>query len=268
MTNVTFFTARESDAATIKTDVVGSFVATLPASLVQDPQPTYAARSSDATTGSTQFDVDAGTAVDWDGFFLRCDLSAAAQIELVSGTTQGGADQTTGVISVWPTSGRPTTPPGRTTYDVLKLGSLGSKRWRRVKITDTAHPNGRINIGRMVWGKFWRPQRPHGYGTGKQVASYDLRLVTPGGHTIADSGQAGRLWSLSLPAMIEADAEDNAEDLAFAIGIGRDVVVCLDPDATTRLHRHLMLATLESSPQIERRAHNVYATVMLLRERI
>lgn len=268
-TNVTFLTARESDAATFSS---GSWVSTLPLANLQDQQPTNMARSTDATIASTRFDIDAGAAVDWDMFYVaRAGLTSAAQLELAAAASQGGLDtpaSTTGAVSAWPTSGKPTTPPGKVWFDVVKFGSLGSWRWRRVLITDTANPALRVDLGRALWGKSWRPNRPHSYGTGKGGAPADLRIVTPQGHTITDPGLQPRLWEVAFNFMSEADAEDNLEDLTWYCGTARDVAVCLDPEATTRLHRQMMLATFDQAPRVVRKSHKIYALVCVLREQI
>lgn len=272
MTNITFLPARESDAAALHDDVVGAWQATLPLASLQDRQPSYAARSVDATTASTRFDIDAGAAVDWTGFFLgRTDLTAAAQIEISAATSQAGLATpaaTTGVLSAWPASGKPTTPPGKAWHDVFKLFSLGSYRWRRVAITDTANPGGRINLGRLVAGRYWRPARNYSYGREKGFDPGDLRIVTPQKHTVSDEGPQCRLWSIPFNYASEADAEDDLEDLVYALGTARDVVVCLNPDATTRLHRDTMLASFEQMPRIVRRDHKTFQFVCVLREMI
>jgi len=287
MANIVLVTPRESDASVLSG---GAWVDSLPLANLQDPQPTYPARSLDASASSTWFALDAGRPVAWDTLaFVGTDLppgtlirrrAAVAQLAL---TAAPGMDS--GWVSPWPATGRPADwwLENWTAFQMFTPG--GAWRWWRfdVDLTGTdatlaldflqdlyqvVDGQGHVTIGRLVLGTRWTPARNFSYGIDKASVAADLRIVTPSGHTLGDTGRRARQWNIPFNFASQADAEQSVEDLVRYCGQARDVFVCLDPDAAETLHRQMMLGTFETVTRVVRVKPKVWQFTLSLRERI
>lgn len=260
MAGAGLLTPLESDDAILSG---GDWTIGLPLANLQDMQPTNTARSTDATNVSTVIVIDAGTARAWDCLYLgRTNLSASATIRIRAATSEANLTAApgfdSGAISAWPVTGRPT-DRGLVWFDVFKqISPGGSFRWWQIDIDDDTNADDYVEIGRLVFGPLWQPTYQHAPGVNRTFDPSDVRIKTPYGHTLTDRRLRPRVWSVPFPVMTRADAEDMAEEIMRLIGTAGDLVVCLEPEATTRLHRQTMLATFSGASGIERIAPDIY----------
>lgn len=234
----------------------------MPLSYLQDMQPTRSIQPSGSTSGNTIV-IDFGSAVTCDSLALgRVRAPPDAMMTIEAATSEGGLASpaySSGSVSIWPTTGKPT-DRGVVYYDVFKEIAAGSA-YRWWKITIDAE-----EVGRLYHGPIWQPTYNYSYGWERGRAPLDIRVDTPGGHTLTDKKNSPRIWTLPLNFISRADADDFFDDLEGRIGTAGDFFVCLDPTETTRLHRKMMMATLAEVPSRAQQHLNVFRATLKLRE--
>lgn len=256
---------RESDAAVLSG---GSWAAAAPLANLQDMQPTNSARTTDDSNASSVIILDALGAKAWDTLaFIRSNLSATgATVRLRADNDPENLTGTPGLdttaLSPWPISGRPA-DPGMVWFDVLKQFTPSEPyRYWRIDIDDDANADEYIEIGRLILGAAFVPHYNFAKNWSRVRAATDVRIKTPYGHTLTSPRKRPRLWTLPFDAVTPDDAEEGFDQLSAQRGTAGDVVVCLDPAATTRLHRKTMLATFDEPPQIGQPYFNSFRTTV------
>lgn len=200
----------------------GSWVASLPASNVLTTDRAEVARSTDATTGSTQFDIDFGTARALRAFALQAhNLSQAASWRITLGTTPGGTDVHNGSSqAAW---FLPFTGPeewedaawwglpqdaytGHPHLAPILLPATLNARYLRVLVTDTANAAGYVQIGRLWAGELWLPQVNAAFPMQHGHQDFSAKERTRGGGVVADKQRRARTVRLSLDALSATEA--------------------------------------------------------------
>lgn len=239
--------------------------------LLQDMQPTRSVRSTDAANASTIIVIHATAAKAWSGLALgRTNLSADALVRISGADAEGDLGSTGYVgdwISAWPTSGRPE-DRGLVWRDVFKTWTPGdSYAWWRIEIDDDTNADGYVEIGRLYIDALWQPAYNYSYGWERGRASVDIRVDTPGGHTLTDKRAAGpRVWSLPLNFVDRDDADDFLDEIDRLMGTAKDLFACLDPNETIRLHRKMMMATMPEVPPRSQPLFEIFRTTLKLKE--
>lgn len=242
----------------------------MPLSYLQDMQPTRSVQSAGVTTAATQFDVDFGSAVTCDYIAMgRVRAPADATVTVKAATSQGGLASPTwssGSMSVWPSSGKPG-DRGLIFYDVLKALAAGSAyRWWRIEIDGQNSGDGYLELGRLYMGPKWQPAYNFSYGWRNSREPLDLRIEAKSGHTLTGARKKPRLWDLPINTVAKDDAEDAIYEFRRNFGTHGDFFLCLDPDATTRLHRKMMMATFSAIPEDAQPYHNTFSAAFKVRE--
>lgn len=142
----------------------GSWLAGAPASNVGTWALADTARSSNALTTSTKLRINHGSAVTARVLVLvRHNLSSAATVRWIRGTTAGGSDVAdTGSVAAWAFTPR---AYDGAVYDVLLLQTAQtSAQYDEIEITDTGNGAGYIEIGRVFVGPAFDPDIGQAYG--------------------------------------------------------------------------------------------------------
>lgn len=187
--------------ATAATITGGSWLAGLPASNLANKELWKVARSSDALTTSTKFNVDLGAIKP-----LRCfalinhNLSAAATWRVLIGSTAGASDvHASGWENVWQMVfddlvewesaiwwlGVADSEYLRSPYAAMRAAAeIYSARYVTIEISDTANVDGYVQVGRLFVGGSLQPTYNASYGL--QDGFKDLSST--------DSSESGALW--------------------------------------------------------------------------
>lgn len=197
----------------------GSWLAALPLSNVLDRCPSVIARSSDADTASTQFDLTLATERVLRSFALvNHTLSQNATWRIKLGTSLGASDVfDSGALPVW-----------RLNFnnDLLEWESDGwwegsydddfvghpfaaiylapqelSARYLRIEINDTANPAGYIQIGRLFAGGGISPEYGMAYGASDQWEDSSVIEASIGGSEYFDARRRCRVARFAIEAI-------------------------------------------------------------------
>lgn len=253
MGNPVFAHPGMSDAAAL---TAGSEAATLPGGNLQRPQPGKVWRSAGLT--DTWIVLDFGAARSWDWIaWVNANFTAAATIRARASDSEAALTSAPGWDSTaeswWPATGRPTVDedePEPEGYTLIKslIGAPKTFRYLRLDISDPANPAGYVQAGRLVVGKALQLVRCFSWGTtfGRQDQSLLDQAI--GGQLHGTSRPSARYVDFSLEWVQESEARGYLEKLDRIRGRGRDVMVCLDPDATTHLQAETLLGHMTEQP--------------------
>lgn len=255
-----------SDAGTFSG---GSWEASLPLANMQTEFITERARSTDATTGSTTFDVDLGAAYPIRAIGLvghNLSLSATVRVYGDSASDFATPDYDPGAEDVYPTI----YPAGSTLWGADVASSpLGSEEWDlgvrldflhfptsaqslrywRFAITDTGNVDGYVEIGRCVVAQGYQPT----VSRARQGASLGYRpraarTEMAGGAVVHHRELEPREFAFELPKVESDEALVQLLEFRRRLSSTEQILFSFDPDDTVHLHRRSFLAYPELDP--------------------
>lgn len=208
----------------------GSWVAGLPLSNLSEPEPTLIARSTDATVGSTQFVLDFGYDAPVEllvlGFLNATD---AATVRMRLGPNADGSSAELDVALTAGDFGSYVSSVGRL-LPYLHTTQV-HVRYAFVEITDTANPDGYVDLSLFRAGPVFQPEF--------NVSNANLEPVDPGVVSYAEDrtryvDRAPLRWRLSgeFPALSESEAHGSASEMKRICGLTEPLIVMLNPELT------------------------------------
>jgi hypothetical protein len=241
MSNCVFGFPTYSDPSPTRTVVVTSGFAApggpLPIENIQDRRLSRVARSANALTTVTIFDVDLGTACPVGVLAMlisNLTKSSVPTVRWVGGTTLAGNDvYDTGALQAWPT--------GVTLDDVL--GADGSSmnvwtlnipsttktaRYWRCYIDDHANADGYVDVARVIIAGAYRPSRPLTVGARSQLENDTVRTKTEGGATLYKAMPTSRVDTFSLANIPESEALTSIRRMQHRLGTSGPLFFVLD----------------------------------------
>jgi hypothetical protein len=262
MANLLLGYVNYADAATLSG---GSWEATLPLSNLQQPRLSRVARSTDATLASTKFDIDMGATplvVELLGI-MGHNMTQVAQFRLTGGATPGATTFDTGWQDVWGAvyglwdrpfetydwySGRITAADAALypMKGLVPLGSIYLHRYWRVEISDTANPDGYVDLTRLWFGPLWQPTINYDWGAALAWQPRDRALVARSGARFAERLQPQRVFRFVLHELSDQEAFGRVLDLARQLGSEGEVLVIPDIDDFANAHRRNILGRISS----------------------
>lgn len=224
----------------------GSWLAALPLPNLQDRRLAKVARSTDAASGSTEFNIDLGVARDVRVLALvGHNLTAAATVRWKGGTTLGGAEvYDPGAVAMSFSAVSAEDRVGINFPHVHLPPSTQNARYWRCVITDTANPNGYVQIGRLVIAGGYQPTVNMSYGAKLGLETDTKRDVTDGGAAIYQEKPVRRSVSFVLENMAQAEAFANAWKIQRLLGASGQLMFVFDAADTTLLHERSFLGVL------------------------
>jgi len=245
----------------------GSWEASLPLSNLTDARVTKVARSTDALTASTTFDVDMGqdryiSMVCLVGHNLS--LNATVRVYGDDAASFAAPDYDSTALdafgNVYPAS-MPTwiDPADRdqqlTAEDwaagykvdfIHVLSTPTSARYWRIAISDTGNTDGYVEIGRLVIASAYQPtiNMAKGAGLGWQTSS--TRTESRGGAFFHEDRPRRRVFNFTLPMVDTDEALVHGFELQRALGTTNQLFFIFDPDDTVHMHRRSFLCVLDS----------------------
>jgi hypothetical protein len=240
---------QDSDAAAI---VASSEVATLPASNLQNIQPTRKWRSAGV---SETIEVTFAEAVAANTLALiGVNFTSACTVRVVGAATYAGLDTAppvdTTAVSPWPGGSRPTVKNWpQFTVRVRWTNAVAYRYWR-ITIADTGIDY--LEAGRLMMGRAWQPS--DNWDLGGEPIAFDPRDVaaeTDRGHTFTDRKtlSAPRQFELRITAGNRREVLDGLAEMQRLRGTWGDVLCCLDPGETTDAHLFTMQGRFLSGPR-------------------
>lgn len=251
-----------ADAATLSG---GSWAAGLPLGNLQQLRLSKQARSTNATTGSTKFDVDLGATpatVRLVGL-MRHNLTQAATYRITGGASPGATTVDTGWQAAWPAiyglfdrefehpewfSGRISTAEAAA-YPIKLLVDLGQHhvyRYWRVEISDTANPAGAVLLARLWMGPVWQPTINFDWGPAFLWQARDRAVEARSGARFVEALPGRRLFRFSLHELTDQEAWGRIAEQMRQLGTEGDLLVIPDPDDLGNAHRRNILGRVSS----------------------
>jgi hypothetical protein len=268
MSNAIIAYGNQIDVATL---TGGSWLAALPLTNLKDRKIGKVARSTDATTAFTQFDIDfGGTRLMRVIGLIGHNLTTAGKYKI---TLSSAADfsvvvYTSGWVDVWPIvypSG--TLPWGAPnwwsgTYSAEEIaaytGTIAhiltastNARYVRIEFDDTANADGYVQLGRVFAGDGWQPVRNMVYGASLGWIDRTEVQEALSGHESFNARRSPRIARFGLEAMAESEAMALGFELQRAMGVNKELMFVWDPADTTHALRRQFLGRLRVLSPIE-----------------
>lgn len=268
MSNAIIAYGNQIDVATL---TGGSWLTTLPLTNLQDRKIGKVARSTDATTASSKFDIDfGGTRLMRVIGLIGHNLTTAGKYRIRLSTV---ADFSTtvldsGWLDVWPIvypSG--TLPWGAPnwwsgTYSAEEIASYTgtisyilsastNARYLRIEFDDTANTDGYVQLGRVFAGDGWQPVRNIVYGAALGWIDRTEVQEALSGHESFNARRSPRVARFGLEAMGESEAMAVAFELQRSMGVNKELMFVWDPADTTHALRRQFLGRLRTLSPIE-----------------
>ncbi len=247
---ITLLSPTDSDAATI---AAGSQVATLPAANLQSQQPKKVWRSASA---SDYLNITFAAPIAANMLALvGHNLSSMGVFRVRAAATLAGTVAApaldTGFQSVWPATGKPVAAYWPRRLSALTWSNDAAYLYYRVDILDPDPATTYVEAGRLVLGRYWQPTFNFDLsGTPFGFDQIDVQTRTDYGELFTDRRQrsAARRMSLQISASDKRETLDGVAEIQRLRGGHGDVIVLLDPNATTDFHRFSMQGVF-TSPQ-------------------
>lgn len=244
MSNILFLSPRLSDAAT---PTASSEVTSLPATFAQNQEPTKKWRTTGCAAEYIILDFGAGKAVLNAAAIVGHNLSADATIQLrlantVPNLTAAPAKDST-ALSAWPSSGKHEDPEWAHELSLIMITNTTAYRYARLDFVDAANAAGYLEFGRIAVGAAYQPTYNLDLDPTLGFVPIDVQEPNTYGQTFTDPRPyAQRQFDLAFSAANQDDVHDYAMELSRLRGQAGDIIVSIDPAATTRFHRWSMQA--------------------------
>lgn len=140
-------------------------------------------------------------------------------------------------------------------HGFLDLNPGVSKRWWRIELADSGHPDGYLTAGRLVLATGFRPARNPSFGGGPAWVDPSVNRRTKGGSLITQEAQRYLSASFAYPYASEADARAGFLELQRLNGISSPLLFIDKVDDTVyRMARMIYGKFEELNPVIHRKA--------------
>jgi hypothetical protein len=255
----------------------GSWEAALPASHLLNAELAVVARTTNASTSSTQVAIDLGQArVIRAVAIVRHNLSLNATWRVLLGTTSGAGDVYSGTLAAWSSSAFQTAlaTAGVDTGESERDGSLAmivlpqsySARHVKVEISDASNADGYVEIGRLFIGGGVVPQYNASYGLRDELI--DLSTVT--------RSESGAPWPVRRRRLrqvrfvlpwLSLDEGELLQEVRRLIGITDEVLYAPDVGDSFVCNRFGMLGQLEEMSALEFPYQRLRALPLVIRQK-
>ena len=267
MADVTFATSIFIDAATLTT---GNEEALLPATNLQNRQPTKRWRTTSLSTMFLEADLTEAKAINLVALISH-NGSAAATWQIRGATSQANLTAApgfdSGAVSMWPIT-RPEDWPVRSLFSRLWLTTAQSFRWWRVDIVDAGNSDGWFEAGRLIIDAAWQPDIGLTPNWGVGWLDPGPREESLGGNLYPTQRSRRRIIELNLDFNDEAAMLANAFELQRTRGRSEDVLALVDPTETTNWHRTGVYGLMTNLQPLVNTAFDIFSQTITIEELI
>ena len=262
---------------------------TLPLTNLQDAALGTVARSTNALTASTTFDIDLGATRELRVFAIPDhNMSSAATIRVIAATDASFASWVadSGPQSVWPRYYPAGSLPA--THESYSGGKLTAEarsglrsgwwyalpyavqgRYVRVMISDASNPSGYVQINRLICSPAWQPDLNMSWGIQSVWVPTTDQIQTLGGATWFDRRTPRRSQQITLEALTTNQVMTWAWEMQRILGIDGELFFVFDPDDTDLLlKQRSFLANVRQLSAIEYPYYNACKTALELIEKL
>ena len=230
----------------------GSYVAALPIANVQDARLAKVARSSDALTTSTTFDIDLGAtrAVGVLAILIpNLTKSAVPTIRWLVSTVSNFATTVydSGAVQAWPSGADAENTDGLNVWHSTIPTATQSGRYVRGTVTDTANTDGYLDMARVIVAGAYRPGTGLSYGAKVTLESATTATDTDGGATLFNERRVRRTWDFTLNNVAESEAYASPWKMQRLLGTSRQLFFVLDENSTRRYEDSFLCTLRELS---------------------
>lgn len=248
----------------------GSWETTLPITNVKDRRLSKVARSADALTASTQFDIDLSVSR---YVRLLClvknNFSLDATYRIRGSDVSNFATNTydSGTLNVWEAlydtidleweddnywDGKPSQEYLTQIRETSNLNfihilpSVTPARYWRVEISDTGNSDGYVEIGRVFIASQWQVTNNIMYGASLGYETQTSVDSTLDGTEYFDVRKSYRMFKFELESYNYNEGHSKLLDISRQIGVDKEVFVIPDPDDVVNMTRRAFLGRLNS----------------------
>ena len=249
---VLLLSPRDSDLATL---VASAQAATLPVGNLQTIQPQKKWRATGVTSASITIALASPIACNALALAGH-NLSPAATLRLRGAATAAAVTASplvdTSYVSPWPLGIKPASVSWPNWLALVQWTSAGALQYWQLDISDPGPGQTYLEAGRLVIGAKWQPTTNFdlgGYPLG--FDPQDVQTKTPSGYIFTDrrAASAGRQIALQITGANQREVQDGIAEIQRLRGMWGDVIVCLDPAATTDFHRQSMQGVFTAKPR-------------------
>lgn len=249
----------------------GSWSGSLPLTNLQTRTLSEVARSTNALAASTKFRIDLGVARQVGLLALvASNISVAGTVRWRGYSDAGYSvlvyDSTT--VDAWPVvypagslvAGDPRLVTGKYCAeeavgfvpDAIHVPTtVQSARYWMCEITDTANPDGYVQIGRLVIGGRYAPTVNMVYGAKLQLSTATTRDETDGGAAVYDPKAVRRSQAFTVENLTDDEALANVFEIQRRLGTSGQTFFVFDQADTYHMTRRSFLCTLKELNGLE-----------------
>jgi hypothetical protein len=228
----------------------GSWLGGLPLGNLKTTELAARARSTSAAEAHTKFIIDHGTALAARVVWLPAhNLTAAAQLRVLRGTTSGGSDVYAGAwADVWHIT--PVVQSGDVYGAFHVMPAANSARYTTVEISDTANPAGYVELGQALCGDVITLSVGPSQGMGRGLRDFSTVTEADSGAPWTTQRRKQRSVSLLLELLESAEA-DTLQDIRVAVGTHSQVVYLPSLTQLPQLQRYGFVGRLRELSDAE-----------------
>jgi len=264
----------------------GSWETSLPLENLQNRLLSKFARSTDASTTSTTFDIDLSPAQNIRTISLanhNLTLDGTYRIRGSSDPTFATSDIDTGILSAWPalysTLSLEWESDNWWSGQVLQediegfawnlihiLDANAFLRYWRFEFDDTTNPDGYVQMGRLFMAPVFQPAVNMQYG---QSISFETRTVieeNPQGVEFFDFRTPYRVARFRLEFMSTDEAMSNVFNMQRLLGVDKELLYIFDPEDTFHKVNRSFLGRLRELSPIEQPYVELHGTSFEIKE--
>jgi hypothetical protein len=282
--NLLLGTLNRIDSATLSG---GSWQSTLPLNNLKDRRLSRLARSTNATTGSTKFDIDLGVARSVGAIALVAhNMSASATVRIYGDDASDFATPIydSGSLQVWPSGVIPQAlleweddnfwlgtvsqeaVAGFNAPFVLPLTAAQTLRYWRVEITDTGNSSGYVHIGRVYIGSSWIPTYDRSYGASTGYEDTSVIEASLAGEEFFDVRRRRRSHRFELGFLSQTEFMDRVLELQRLQGVTGEVLIVPDTTDTANQAKVSFLGRLKTLNPVDQPFYNTWTCNVEIQE--
>ena len=249
---VLLLSPRDSDLATL---VASAQASTLPVGNLQTIQPQKKWRGTGVTAASITIALASPIACNALALAAH-NLTPAAYLRVRGAATAAAVTASpivdTSYQSAWPLGIKPAVASWPNYLSLVRWTNAAALQYWQLDISDPGPGQTYLEAGRLVIGATWQPTTNFdlgGYPLG--FDSLDVQTKTPSGYIFTDrrAASAGRQIALQITGANQREVQDGIAEIQRLRGMWGDVIVCLDPAATTDFHRQSMQGVFTAKPR-------------------
>lgn len=214
---------------------------------IQDPRPSFVARSINADPANSQFDMEFDDPVSMDALIIagtNLDVDATYRIRAFSDATLTTVVHDTGTQAVWLSAMAISDPDLKGIPLIALFTSTVTAKYWRTEITDPGNADGFIELGKVFNGVLLDTDFTIAVGANFVRDANTSTNVAVAGTPYFNRHQNIRTWTIRYPTESYSTAWDEFDRMIEVCGIDKLLFVIPFPDDVDRFNQHSFLCTI------------------------